>query len=216
MAIDDYIARYRLDGDATDETGSFNGTASAVTYTSGKQGQAGSFNGTSSVISNASFATGTQNITLAAWAYCTNGTVESRIIAWGVGSGNRASIQVKGVTSNTARGIFGGETGGTATRVGTEVAFTPNQWTHWVLTFSSTTMVLYKNSVATTNTFAATSIGTGSQICSIGARASTPTSFYPGLIDDVRIYNRVLSAAEVLDLYNSYTGSLLLRRRRDS
>lgn len=44
------IAWYKLDGNANDTLGVFNGTPSNMTYTTGKFSQAGSFNGTSSGI----------------------------------------------------------------------------------------------------------------------------------------------------------------------
>ena len=39
------IARYKLDGNANDALGKYNGTASNVTWVDGKLGKAGSFNG---------------------------------------------------------------------------------------------------------------------------------------------------------------------------
>ena len=44
------IATYQLDGNANDLTTNYNGTASNVTYTTGKFGQAAVFNGSSSRI----------------------------------------------------------------------------------------------------------------------------------------------------------------------
>jgi len=42
----------------------------------------------------------------------------------------------------------------------------------------------------------------GSQALSIGTYpGSTPTPYFPGSIDEVRIYNRALSAAEAAQLY---------------
>jgi prepilin-type N-terminal cleavage/methylation domain-containing protein len=50
------------------------------------------------------------------------------------------------------------------------------------------------------------SITSGSGCLRIGARngCGTATSFFNGQIDDVRIYNRALSAQEIQDLYNAY------------
>ncbi len=44
------VATYRLNGDATDLSGNYNGTATSVTYVAGQFGDAGSFNGSSSYI----------------------------------------------------------------------------------------------------------------------------------------------------------------------
>ena len=44
------VALYQLNGDATDVSGNYDGTASNVTYGTGVFGQAGVFNGSSSII----------------------------------------------------------------------------------------------------------------------------------------------------------------------
>ena len=44
------IAHYKLDGNANDALGKYNGTASNVTWVDGKLGKAGSFNGSTSYI----------------------------------------------------------------------------------------------------------------------------------------------------------------------
>lgn len=54
MAIPTPTAYYKLDGNATDSVGSNNGTATNVSYVTGKIGQGASFNGSSSSISLAS------------------------------------------------------------------------------------------------------------------------------------------------------------------
>jgi hypothetical protein len=58
--------------------------------------------------------------------------------------------------------------------------------------------------------------GTNSDNLALGARAvpSSPTSFFIGQLDDVRIYNRALSGAEVLQTYVEGPGGLFTPRRR--
>ena len=44
------VARYLLNDDVTDDLGNYNGTATSITYTTGKYGKSAVFNGTSSKI----------------------------------------------------------------------------------------------------------------------------------------------------------------------
>jgi hypothetical protein len=64
------VALYQLNGNATDVSGNYDGTATNVTYGAGEFGQAGVFNGSSSFISNTSisgFPLGSSERTLSFW-----------------------------------------------------------------------------------------------------------------------------------------------------
>lgn len=59
---------YRLEGDATDSSGSGNnGTANNLTYAAGKVGDGGVFNGTNGSISTSYSGLNTGDMTLSAW-----------------------------------------------------------------------------------------------------------------------------------------------------
>jgi hypothetical protein len=212
------IAHYMLNGDATDAQGTFNGTATNVSWVAGKRGQAGSFNGTNAYVncgSSAGLAVGA-GYTVAAWFNCTNtaDASKSQIIygQWSTGSvvGRlhvfNGSLRFQLRTSAGAD-VFGGATSDLNTAVSSNI------WYHAVATWTGTAGTLYLNrsSVATETTGSKT-ILTPSANWFIG-RKDDSASHYGGLIDDVRIYNHALTASEVLALYNSYS-SLLLRRRR--
>jgi hypothetical protein len=79
-------------------------------------------------------------------------------------------------------------------------------WYHVAVTFNTTygTVLYLDGSVVDTDSD--TSItNENNVITKIGANSWTAHNFFNGTIDDVRIYNRVLSASEVLDLYNYNT-----------
>lgn len=93
--------------------------------------------------------------------------------------------------------------GGSWTSVGSTVAVNLNEWTFVACAYDGSKMANYVNnssttisktgSVGTTNypiTIAATSDGTNFQ------------NYFGGLIDEVRIYNRALTPAEISSLYN--------------
>jgi hypothetical protein len=88
-----------------------------------------------------------------------------------------------------------------------------NTWTHLgvVIIPSTNTIQFYINGVLKTTTYdiqdTPAVFGNFLGGVPIGAisNSSSAFGFYNGLVDEVRIYNRALSAAEVLELYN-YTG----------
>lgn len=81
-------------------------------------------------------------------------------------------------------------------------SFTVNTWVHVAMTFDAGGVpTLYIN-----GTFAANHAAIGSQAdnspLSIGCNSSTSPAFLSGLIDDVRVYSRVLTSAEIGTLAN--------------
>lgn len=92
-----------------------------------------------------------------------------------------------------------------------------NEWVHFVLIFDGSNPVIANRVVFYINAFPTAFSGTGgtlgkfcansSQEITIGASHSaglpnTPNSPYNGAVDDIRIYNRVLTANEIKELYN--------------
>lgn len=86
---------------------------------------------------------------------------------------------------------------------------TQNIWYHVVAVYNGLTVKLYKNGNTTP---VATENITGNLLSSAAwdllIGANTPMQRFKGLIDDLRIYNRVLSGAEVSALYNGGNGCL--------
>ncbi|MDO8523310.1 MAG: LamG domain-containing protein, partial [bacterium] len=78
-----------------------------------------------------------------------------------------------------------------------------NTWAHGAITIdSSGNYVFYLNGVPDgTGTIANTTIFHGTASATIG-EWSNPAALFPGSIDDVRVYNRALTPAEILRLYN--------------
>ena len=78
------------------------------------------------------------------------------------------------------------------------------KWYHVVGIRNGNSLSIYVNGVA--GTPASNTLGTittnSLNIGAITAGSATRSLFMDGLIDDVRIYNRALSAGEVTDLYN--------------
>ena len=78
-------------------------------------------------------------------------------------------------------------------------------WQHVAGTWDGTTARLYIDGVEVANRTFAGDVGT-SNVWRIGAFRANPIGFFDGLIDDVRIYNRALPAAEILGDMSSSVG----------
>jgi beta-lactam-binding protein with PASTA domain len=71
-----------------------------------------------------------------------------------------------------------------------------NTWTHLASTYDGANMRFYVNGVLVATKAQTGSIAAGNQALRIGGNASSG-EFFRGLIDEVRIYNRALSATEI-------------------
>jgi len=91
------------------------------------------------------------------------------------------------------------------------VDISTNQWIHIIGTWDGTTLRVYKNGASVGSNVPGRSSQAGSESFWIGRRHDTYTSasFFPGLIDEVRISNTCRSAAWIKASYNSENNSLV-------
>ena len=73
-----------------------------------------------------------------------------------------------------------------------------NTWTNLTSTFNGTTLSVYVNGVLVSSAAASGAIDTGNGVLRIGNDSIFPNEGFVGMIDEVRIYDRALSAAEIL------------------
>lgn len=83
-------------------------------------------------------------------------------------------------------------------------------WYHYVVTYDGTTYKAYINNSVTNITDDIVAFNSAQNV-KIGTSVGAGTSWYDGLIDDVMIYDRALSALEVKQLYNSDSGLLYVQ-----
>ncbi len=168
------------------------GTLTGGTWAIGKRGGALSFNGTSDKVTGGNITVGT-TMTISAWIKKNNSTGQKSFFSNRTGSG-RVYLGLSGTqvflydSSATPSPIYSGS--GSA-QIG--------QWQHIVATNDGSTTVFYVNGVQVTSTSQVRTASTGA--FGIGWDPSITTEYWDGLIDDVRVYSRVLSASEVLALY---------------
>lgn len=199
------VGWWPLNGNVNDSTNGINGTVTGATLTTGQNGQSNgaySFNGTSNYITLANtsaLSLSASDLSLSAWV---NMSVVPGATWYDIFSSNYSdwSVGVNGSSGNARLQM---------TNVSVYDAPASSQilsattWYHVVTTFStSTKLVTYYVNGQSAGGGTWTNVGSftpGTK--TIGARNSGTSGFFKGAIDDVRVFNRVLSLADVQGLY---------------
>jgi hypothetical protein len=103
--------------------------------------------------------------------------------------------------TNTTGGIMFGTNKQQSTWIWTQTTHGLNTWEHYVATYNNGAITLYKNGVvAATNLFTHTAVSQAVLPIYLGRGVSG--SYSAGLLDDIGMWNRVLTQAEITDLFN--------------
>lgn len=144
----------------------------------------------------------TSGLTVALWANPTSAPNWARFIDFGNGAGSDNILFARNATSAdlSFEVYLGGTSGGKVTAAN---ALSLNQWQHLAATLDGSGMVvLYKNGVPlVTNFTAVPSVVTRTKNY-LGRSNWSQDGYYQGKLDDVRLYNRVLSPAALQALAN--------------
>jgi hypothetical protein len=198
---DSTLATYKLNGDAGDDSGNgYNGTASNVTYATGKFDDAAVFNGSSSYINYDNFTFPTNDFTFSAWANTNNVASQYNMITTIAKSGSGRIY----LTFEYNK-LFYYDFGSTVSLASSVGSISNNTWYHCLITKSSTDGIkLYLNGNLVDSNAATTSNPTNGTGQNRIGHYYTPTSigYFNGKIDQVRIFDRALTAGEVTQLYN--------------
>jgi hypothetical protein len=166
-----------------------------ATWTTGKYGGALAFNGTNATVrvpDSASLHLSTA-MTLSAWVSPTFAQTGWRTVmqketdAWFLNASNGTGAR-RPAGGATIGGSIKYTTGSSALPLGT--------WTHLALTYDGSAISLYVNGVRVSTKQASGTIQSTSSPLWIGGN-SPYGEYFNGRIDDVRIYNRALSQAEI-------------------
>jgi prepilin-type N-terminal cleavage/methylation domain-containing protein len=184
-------------------TGSWSGTQAGTNgyYSAGKiGGWAGYFDG------------GTDYINVTSTTYIPFGSVARSVFAWVNLSGSTGEIVTVG--SGCASGgvgmtdlvinsaVLSAGWCGTGGSVAATNSMSTSSWHLVGFTYVAPQLVLYFDGVQAGSNGGITPPNTPSGPVTIGRRGYLGTAYFPGLIDDVRIYNRALSAAQIAAMYN--------------
>ncbi|MGA2175941.1 MAG: LamG domain-containing protein [Verrucomicrobiota bacterium] len=193
------VAYYPFNGNANDASGNGNNLANhGATLCAdrfGNPNQAYSFNGSSYLGSSTVPLSQIDNWTVVAWINLASlNQVEAYVVCMGYDDGGSGNGYALGVAGGNQLGAFFGGVGGFP---GGYVFPSTNQWYQVVMLRSSGSTMFYVNGVLTTNGI----LNTPGTPTSFEIGSATGIRFFNGAIDDVRIYNRALSASEVQELY---------------
>ncbi|MEK7618190.1 MAG: LamG domain-containing protein, partial [Patescibacteria group bacterium] len=183
------------DSSNSGNTGTLTG---GVSWTDGKRGKALSFNGTTGYVSTSLQISPAQytSLTMSAWVYPTAqsglGDTFKSILNGDDGGYDR------GFGIRTSHGNYEVQVGDTSWNTG--VAYSTNAWDHIVVVYTASQISIYKNGTAT-NYGSGGTFGASTQGLLIAEDTACGTCYFAGKIDDVRIYNRALSATGIQTLY---------------
>jgi len=194
------------EGNANDAAGTNAGTPmNGVIFAPGMVGQAFSLSGNSAFIqiADAPNLRFTNAMTVEAWISnnVPLGQFGNILTKWDGGSDQRSYglvIQPSGKVAFAVNSDGGNANIGNAFSLD---IIPTNQWIHLCGTYDGGALKLYVNNVLQNTTPWTNGIFPGSVPLSIGS-ALVAGAFFQGLIDELSLYNRALTAAEVQDLYN--------------
>lgn len=185
---------------AADSAGSFDGTlVGGPTWTTGQLAGALDFDGAGDyVLVGSMLDAGSQRLSVSAWVFKRDGG-DDRAITKSSGTSIPNHIFSLGVANTTIRvRLRTTDNGGTSNYDADNIAL--NNWTHVAFTYDGATLRIYHDGTET-----GTHAVTGDMIASavpvvIGNLNVTQDRYWNGLLDDVRVYDRALSPAEVAAL----------------
>lgn len=206
-------AYFKLDessGDVTDSIAGLVGTNSGSSSVAGVQGNARSFGGTDYIqVPQSTRLDLTGEWSWAGWIYPTNVSSIQTIMTKGTSTGSSGHQWILYINANA-----GGDV--TLTLANGEGANTPggvltqNAWNHIVVTLTGgATPAIWVNGVAQSVTETITGTGGGPITDSsyIGRHSAVTGRYFTGRVDELGLWNRKLTNAEIGDLYNAGTGN---------
>jgi hypothetical protein len=204
------VGWWKLNGNANDSAGTGNGTVVGAALTMGQNGisnTAYNFNGTSNEISMPDTAalSPTSLITVTAWARTETVPpnvygIVSKDVSVGIGN---PPYDLEFVTGGAPlfRVVNPSNVAGNVTCAGVTAAI--NTWYFLAGTYDGTTVRMYVNGTACSNTASLTGgIADTTGLLRIGQQKNGNNRWFDGDIDDVRVYNRVLTPTEIQTIYN--------------
>lgn len=210
------ISWWRADGDASDVTGANPGTlqGGATATATGKVSQAFSFNGSGGYVSlgNPASLKLAGAMTIEGWINPSAGPGPNLLAAimtkWAqnVGPGNSDSYGLWIVNRNGTFKLFSALHKATLGEPNIEGGTIPlNAWSHVAMTFepSSGQYLLYVNGAEVAAMSSPGDNLANDHEVSIGREESYLNRYFTGLIDELAIYNRALSSAEIQAIYNA-------------
>ena len=181
------VSYFNFDDNILDQTGYSTSGTSKFTYTTGKKGKAVQFNGIDQLLEFTPVSpVNHTNLSIAFW------------VKTNEGGSTKFFIYRNNFGAATSAGKMSMVISNPGTDAAISNAFTPDQWTHVVGTFDGTNIKIYVNGqwVATKN-----HPGEITGFAGTLSMGFANGGYWAGSLDEVYIYNRVLTDAEIKTLY---------------
>lgn len=209
------VARYKFDDrsdttTALDEWGSNDGTINGAVYSADavrRDSLSMSFDGTDDSIAPTHISNLGTSVTLSAWAKPNSLGSNAQIMQ--LAANNNTTLRYE-FSNNTWHFAVSTDTGSTTIEDGDPSV---DAWHHVVGTWDGTDMILYQNGVPVGTAQRGGTMQDANNDDRIGTYHGADANFWDGLIDDVRVYSRALSAHEVNQLYRYGAPGADLRSR---
>ncbi|MGE0758449.1 MAG: LamG-like jellyroll fold domain-containing protein, partial [Pirellulaceae bacterium] len=202
------ISHYEANGNANDSAGPRHGTvAGGAGYAAGRLGSGFALDGVDDYVTIPDEpALRPSSVTVAAWVdFQSTTTPPKMIVAKPVGSSTGDSFALW--YAGTFRAAIT-DAAGTTDEISFAQTADPFDWHHVAMTFDDVadTLTLYYDGVARATRTSTRTIAYDTKPLLIGAdiNGGTTGQFFPGVIDEVRLYDRALTAAEIHALYENF------------
>ena len=206
---------WRGEGDATDRVGSANGVASGgLTYTNGLDGQAFQFNGTTSLITlgtnTGNF--GTNNFTIDFWLKTSSTrSKEAFLEKWVVCGASQSFFEIRIGDPSIGVGrinfALSGDGAANIVTFNSTNAINDGVFHHGALVRNGLALAFYLDGVLNASTTASGIAYLSNNVnCQVGQNVCGSidgTSPYSGVLDELDMFNRALSASEIAAIYNA-------------
>jgi hypothetical protein len=217
--MNNLIAVYKAESNANDSLGTYNGTAQGgLTYTAGKSGNAFNLNGTTAYADMGDVMdVGTSSWSYSCWFNPTQAFTTMVLFGKTIAAGVRGRFIVV-IDNNKLQIIFDAESANVIAVETPAASIAQNNWYNAVIQIDRNDKIkLYLNGSAITLTttsgtnnltsYSATNYNTNNPF-RIGAGTApdnvTPSALYSGKIDELNIWNRVLTVTEITELQTKY------------
>jgi hypothetical protein len=197
------VAHYRLDEGtgttASDATGAYAGTlVNGAAWAAGRHGSGVSFDGTNDYITLPIFNASGSGFTISTWVRTSSfpSSVDQRFVSKATGTAEQAHDWMLGLAGNRLR--FRLKTNGMTTTLIASSGDVPlNTWYHATATYDGTRMRLYLNGSEVGFVAKTGAVAASSNVPHNLGRNPDGSNHMHGALDDVRIYNRALTPAEI-------------------
>lgn len=142
----------------------------------------------------------TGNFTISAWIKTNSNTTQQAIVEKYTNPGiNGYLLRI----TSAGKLLSCSQDGATETCITGNTILNIKTWYHVVVVYNGSTIKTFINAIQDNSIVNTRNPTDGTSTLKIGGRGDDGSLTFNGLMDDVRIYNKALSAAEVWSLYNS-------------